>query len=204
MQGYILKITKVKDEDCIVDILTHEHLVRCYRFYGVRHSNITQGYKIDFELVSSLNFLPKLSGTMHLGFSWLNDRTRLIYWQHFIRLFYEHLREAREVDEFYFNLLDESANKFAKQNPKRIIIESYARLLEFEGRLHTNFFCFLCDESIENSVVLTRAFLPSCVKCSPTFSFDIDEISDFFQTKKSINLSDEVVDMLYEIVLQGF
>ena len=178
--------------------------MRCYRFYGVRHSNITQGYKIDFELVSSLNFLPKLSGTMHLGFSWLNDRTRLIYWQHFIRLFYEHLRETRGVDEFYFNLLDESANKFAKQNPKRIIIESYARLLEFEGRLHTNFFCFLCDESIENSVVLTRAFLPSCVKCSPTFSFDIDEISDFFQTKKSINLSDEVVDMLYEIVLQGF
>ena len=100
MQGYILKITKVKEEDCIVDILTRESLVKAYRFYGARHSNITQGYKIDFELISSMNFLPQLRGALHLGFEWLTQREKLLFWQQFIRLFHAHLKDAEFIDEF--------------------------------------------------------------------------------------------------------
>ena len=56
MQGFILKVTKVRDEDCIVSILTNSEMLETYRFYGARHSNITQGFKIDFEVLLNPNF----------------------------------------------------------------------------------------------------------------------------------------------------
>lgn len=54
MQGYIIDIKTVKDDDLIVSILTENHVYTTYRFYGARHSNINVGYKIDFELESNL------------------------------------------------------------------------------------------------------------------------------------------------------
>ena len=204
MQGYILKITKVKEEDCIVDILTRESLVKAYRFYGARHSNITQGYKIDFELISSMNFLPRLSGALHLGFEWLTQREKLLFWQQFIRLFYSHLKDAEFIDEFYFNLLENASLKFNKQNPKRIIIESYLKILEFEGRLHSEPICFICDDEIKDRVALGRAFLPAHDFCVNADGFLLNEISELFSSKKTTNLSDETINSLYNIVLQGF
>ena len=204
MQGYILKITKVKEENCIVDILTRESLVKAYRFYGARHSNITQGYKIDFELISSMNFLPRLSGALHLGFEWLTQREKLLFWQQFIRLFYSHLKDAEFIDEFYFNLLENASLKFNKQNPKRIIIESYLKILEFEGRLHSEPICFICDDEIKDRVALGRAFLPAHDFCVNADGFLLNEISELFSSKKTTNLSDETINSLYNIVLQGF
>ena len=53
MQGYIIDIKPVKDDDLIVSILTENELLTTYRFYGARHSNINIGYKIDFELIDA-------------------------------------------------------------------------------------------------------------------------------------------------------
>lgn len=204
MQGFILKVTKVRDEDCIVEILTNQNLIKCYRFYGARHSSIIQGYKIDFEVENSLNFLPRLKNTMHLGFSWLISRDRLIYWQQFMRLFYEHLKEADDIDKFYFDLVDECAIKFGKQSSKRLIVEAYVKILRYEGRLHTEPFCFLCDGAIDANIALIRAFLPVHEECAQTSGFSRIAIDELFLTHKSLNLTDEDVDKLYSIVLEGF
>ena len=83
MQGYILRVQKVRDEDLLVFVLTPNLLVKSYRFFGARHSNIMTGYKIDFELEQEAKFLPKLRSILHLGFKWLLERDKLIIWQQF-------------------------------------------------------------------------------------------------------------------------
>lgn len=205
MQGYILRVQKVKDEDCIVYILTNELLVCCYRFYGARHSKITLGYKLDFELENSINFLPSLKNTMHLGYNWLLDRDRLLYWQGFIRLFYNHLKDLEEVNKFYFEILDQSAIKIRKQNPKRVFLESYIQILKFEGRLHDEEICFFCDKKIESEkIALARAFLPAHEKCIGKNGFIKNKIYEYYKNISTINLDDEEVDKLYEILKEGF
>ena len=204
MQGFILKTTKVRDEDCIVDVLSESALVRAYRFYGARHSNITQGYKIDFELSQNQSFLPRLSGVMHLGYSWLGNREKLLFWQQFMRLLHAHLKDAESLDKFYYELLTDAAARFGRQNPRRIIVESYAKILRFEGRLHDEPYCFLCDEEISENIALCRGFLPAHERCSQRAGFAQDEILEFLRSGKTLNLSDEAVEMLYDIALEGF
>lgn len=204
MQGYILRVQKVRDEDMLVFILTREFFAKCYRFYGARHPVITQGFKLDFELNESATFLPHLRGAMHLGFSWLFDRKRLAIWQKFMRLLYDHLKDSSELDEFYFDLVDECALKFAKENPKRVLVEAYLHLLEFEGRLHSELNCFICDKKIESDLCLVRGFLPAHAHCLNKSEFTASEISEIFATKSTINLGDEAVKKLYFIMLEGF
>ncbi|NLK66753.1 MAG: recombination protein RecO [Campylobacteraceae bacterium] len=205
MQGYILRVQKVRDEDCIVHILTNSNLIQSYRFYGARHSKITIGYKLDFELEHSVNFMPRLINTMHLGFKWLLDRDKLFFWQQFIRLFYNHLKDLEEVDVFYFELLDECATRLQRQNAKRLFIEAYIKLLKFEGRLHKEWFCFLCDEFIEESrVSLARAFLPAHENCIKQSGFKKELLTELFTTNKALNFSDEEIERVYRVVLEGF
>lgn len=204
MQGFILKTTKVRDEDCIVDVLSESALVRAYRFYGARHSNITQGYKIDFELSQNQSFLPRLSGVMHLGYAWLGNREKLLFWQQFMRLLHAHLKDAESLDKFYYELLTDAAARFGRQNPRRIIVESYAKILRFEGRLHDEPYCFLCDEEISENIALCRGFLPAHERCSQRAGFAQDEILEFLRSGRTLNLSDEAVEMLYDIALEGF
>ena len=204
MQGFILKTTKVRDEDCIVDVLSESALVRAYRFYGARHSNITQGYKIDFELSQNQSFLPRLSGVMHLGYAWLGNREKLLFWQQFMRLLHAHLKDAESLDKFYYELLTDAAARFGRQNPRRIIVESYAKILRFEGRLHDEPDCFLCDEAISENIALCRGFLPAHERCSQRAGFAQDEILEFLRSGRTLNLSDEAVEMLYDIALEGF
>ncbi len=204
MQGFILKTTKVRDEDCIVDVLSESALVRAYRFYGARHSNITQGYKIDFELSQNQSFLPRLSGVMHLGYAWLGSREKLLFWQQFMRLLHAHLKDAESLDKFYYELLTDAAARFGRQNPRRIIVESYAKILRFEGRLHDEPYCFLCDEEISENIALCRGFLPAHERCSQRAGFAQDEILEFLRSGRTLNLSDGAVEMLYDIALEGF
>jgi len=204
MQGFILKTTKVRDEDCIVDVLSESALVRAYRFYGARHSNIIQGYKIDFELSQNQSFLPRLSGVMHLGYAWLGNREKLLFWQQFMRLLHAHLKDAESLDKFYYELLTDAAARFGRQNPRRIIVESYAKILRFEGRLHDEPYCFLCDEEISENIALCRGFLPAHERCSQRAGFAQDEILEFLRSGRTLNLSDEAVEMLYDIALEGF
>ncbi len=205
MQGYILNTQKVRDEDLLVTILTENRIKILYRFYGARHSNLLLGYKIDFEAhPTNRENLKQLRNVSLLNFKWLLKRERYYIWQQFLQLLFKHLRDVNEVDSFYYKLLEETSLYLEKSHPKRVVIESYAKLLEFEGRLHNDFSCFICEKNIESKVVLTRAFLPACSTCLKSENgFDKKKIELFFDEKNSILLNDNEVENLYNIILEG-
>jgi recombinational DNA repair protein (RecF pathway) len=205
MQGYILNINKVKDEDLIVTILTTTSLLTLYRFYGARHSNINIGYKIDFESLSSAkSTISMLRNVLHLGDSWMNEPRRFFVWQQFIKLLFKHLRDVEKVDSFYFELLNEIKQKFAKQNSIRVAVESYIQLLSYEGRLHDDFVCLICEELVTSELVITRSFLPAHKKCIFGEVVDKAKIEELFLTASTINLDDDEVDKLWKILQEGF
>ena len=205
MQGYIININRVKDEDLLVTILTQNSIKTHYRFYGARHSTINLGYKIDFESIPSLkSSIPQLRSIMHLGSSWNADMGRMFIWQPFIHLFYLHLKDIDTIDSFYFNLLEECTAIWHKQNPKRIAIEAYIKILEFEGRLHDDFICFNCDEAIEEDLTLVRGFLPAHQACAWNTSFNLLHVSELFTCKSSVNFDNDEIDTLWKILQEGF
>ena len=204
MQGFIIKVNRFKDEDLIVTIITQQNLQTLYRFYGARHGVINLGFKIDFEMRKSLNStIAQLRDVIHLGHPWITDRSRLSLWQQFIALFYPHLKDALEIDTFYFNLLDHASQTWHQQNPKRIAIESYIKILKHEGRLHEDFFCFYCEENIEKEISLLRAFLPSHPQCSHRLSVPTKTLRKLYEDESSLFMSDKDVDVLWHVLIEG-
>jgi len=205
MQGYIININKARDEDLIITILSPDHKYTAYRFYGARHSTINLGYKIDFELEhSSKSTLPKLRNILHLASKWNIQREHMFLWQQYIRLFYAHLKDISEIPPFYFNMLEKSHEIWHQQNPKRVAIESYVELLEFEGRLHHEFICFQCDHVIKDSVAFLRAFLPAHPGCIYKRSYPLAPIRELFGNKSTLFLNDNEIDDLWQILCEGF
>ncbi len=204
MQGYIININNVKDEDLIVSVLTEDNFYTTYRFYGARHSIINIGFKIDFELESNIkSSIPRLKDVLQISYPWIMDSTKLYCWQRFLKLFYPHLKDVEEIDPFYFNLLDELAHKIVKQNPKRAIIESYIKLCEYEGRLHLEYECLLCEEEIFDDISLVRGFQPTHKKCSYSKPFKLFQIKELFEEKSLLSFNENEVEYLWHILLQG-
>lgn len=204
MQGFILNINKVKEEDLIVAVLSKDNLDTLYRFYGARHGVINLGFKVDYEKDdSSKSTISRMKDVIHVGFKWINDYKLLRLWQDFTSLFYKHLKDAPELDDFYFNLLENASQNWNRQNPKRVAIESYVKLLEHEGRLHIENECFLCSKKIEGDISLIRAYLPTHKECTHTLSISRDALSELFKNKSSLFLSDKEVDRLWYILLEG-
>ena len=205
MQGYIINVNKARDEDVIVTILTHHSLYTLYRFYGARHGQINLGFKIDFETEASVkSSIDRLRDVIQLGFPWITDRSRLFIWQQFCALFHKHLQDSELLDSFYFDLLEEAASIWQTQNPKRIAIESYVKLLAFEGRLHQDLNCFFCEEDIEKDITLIRAFLPAHAACVYALPINIDAIKELFTSGSSLFLNDKEIDIIWHILLEGF
>lgn len=206
MQGYILNIVKVKDEDLIVHLLTNKELISTYRFYGARHSTINVGFKIDFELEESARSeIHRLKNVIHLGFPWILNSQKMYVWQQFLSKFYEHLRENKIDTGFYFNLLENASNLWEKQSAKRVGIEVYLKLLQHEGRLHFSNECFLCDKIIApQQLTLARAFLPAHNYCAKKNVFTYESIHELFKNKSTLFLDDKAIDRLFEIILEGF
>ena len=205
MQGYIIHMTRVKDEDVIVTILTKESIKTAYRFYGARHSTIHLGYKIDFELLPSLkSTLPQLKSVMHLGDPWNTKREHMLLWQSFIRLFYLHLKEINTLDSFYFDLLQSCSSLWQKQNPKRVAIEAYTKLLAHEGRLHHEFICFNCEEEIHEALTLIRGFVPAHKSCAWNHTFEPLHVKTLLEESSTIWFEDPQIEHLWKIVLEGF
>lgn len=205
MQGFIIQLNRVKEEDLIVTIVSRENLDTLYRFYGARHSVINLGFKIDYEKESSSkSTIQRLKDVIHIGYRWLGDYKLLRLWQDFCALFYKHLKDADTLDTFYFNLLENASQNWNRQNPKRVAIESYIKLLEHEGRLHTEFECFLCSDSIvEDDISLLRAFLPTHKECTHTFSIKKGAITELYKNKTTLFLNDEEIDRLWYLLLEG-
>ncbi len=204
MQGYIISLNRVKDEDLIVTIISKKSLDTLYRFYGARHGTINLGFKIDYEKEpSAKSTISRLKDVIHIGFPWINDYKLLKLWQDFLALFFKHLKDAEDLGEFYFSLVDNASKEWSKQNPKRVAIESYVKLLEHEGRLHKELICFLCNRVINEDVSLIRAYLPTHYGCSHTLSINKEALDELFTNKSSLFLTDKEVDRLWSILLEG-
>lgn len=205
MQGYILNYNSVKDEDLIVTILTKNNINTLYRFYGARHSTINIGYKIDFEIEESVKVsIDRLKDVIQLNNGWLFDRNKLYHWQQFIKLLYTHLRDVVEIDDFYFNLLEELSTRLTLQSPKRAIIEAYIKLLKYEGRLFDSINCMICDQSIdEDETVIVRAYQQAHIDCLNKTRFKKKKIQNLFATYNSFELNDDEISDLWLILLEG-
>ncbi|OCL89990.1 recombination protein RecO [Aliarcobacter thereius] len=203
MQGYIIDVKPVKDDDLIVTILCENELISSYRFYGARHSNINIGYKIDFELENTKANIPRLKDVMQLGFPWILNSQKMYAWQRFLKLFYSHLKDIEELDSFYFTNLEELVRKINKQNVLRAIIESYLNILDFEGRLHIDFECLICEITIDFNLSLVRGFIPVHNSCIRAKRFDINKIKELFINKSAISLEDNEIEKLWDIILLG-
>jgi len=204
MQGYIIDIKTVRDDDLIVSILSENRIFTSYRFYGARHSNINIGYKIDFELENNLkSSIPRLRDVIQLGFQWIFNNEKLYCWQRFIKLFYFHLRDVETIDNFYFKLFDKICHEMIKQNPKRTICQNYLGLLEFEGRFHSDLVCFLCEKQITQNISLVRSFMPTHAKCSYSKELEYEKVKDLFKNKSLILFEDDEIEYLWNILLQG-
>lgn len=205
MQGFILNLNRVRDEDLLVSILSKDNLETLYRFYGARHGTINIGFKIDYEKESSAKAsIARLRDVIHIGYKWLNNYNSLKIWQEFIRLFYKHLKDSEEVDDFYFLLLEEASLKWEKQNPKRVAIESYVKLLRHEGRLHNELECFLCSKKIEDDVSLLRAFLPSHKECSLRSSIPKETFLELMLNSSTLFLENSDIEKLWLVLQEGF
>lgn len=204
MQGFIIKLSRVREEDMIVIIIAEENLTTLYRFYGARHSPINIGFKIDFETEHSLkSSIPRMKDVIHLGFTWMTQYERLRLWQQFIALFHPHLKDSESIGDFYFKLLDEASFRWKEQNPKRVAIESYVRLLDYEGRLHRDLNCFFCDLAIDGDISLIRAFLPAHQHCSHTLAINPKGLEWLYINASTLFLDDKEVDRLWYIMNEG-
>ena len=189
----------------VVSILSSSEVRAYYRFYGARHSILQLGHLIDFEVEGDDGrFMPRVRGVSQIGFPWLYDNNRLLIWHKYIRLYETHLKDTEEISSFYYTLLIESAKKWHLQNPKRIICEDYVKLLTYEGRLHDEGICYICEEELSDEISLMQAFIPAHTHCIYSSKLKRDKIFDLFQTKKSILLEDDEVDLLHAIVMKGF
>ena len=204
IKGFILSVRKAKNEDSIALVLSPTEVRTYYRFFGARHSILQLGNLIDFEVEGEgSSFLPRLRSLSHMGFPWLFDKNKLLLWHNFIKRFEPHLKDAEEIDSFYFDLLLSAAKKWDKQNPKRIICESYITLLEYEGRLHQDEHCYICENRIEEEIALMQSFIPAHPACLYTAALPTKKVLDFFKTKKTVFLEDYEVDYLFDIVMKG-
>jgi hypothetical protein len=201
----VLELKKAKNEDMIALILSKNEIKSYYRFYGARHSILQVGYLVDFENDDRYSsFMPQLRSLSHIGFSWLKDRNRLLLWHNFISAFIPHLRDTNEIDTFYFDLLLEAAQKWGKQNPKRVACESYIQLLKFEGRLNLPERCYICDGEIQEDVALMQALKPAHPECIYTASINKEKLLSLYENGSSLYLEDDDVAYLFDVLLKGF
>jgi len=204
IKGFILQVRKAKNEDSIALVLTENHIRTYYRFFGARHSILQLGNLIDFEVEGEDGrFLPRLRSLSHIGFPWLFDRNRLLLWHNFIQKFEPHLKDTDEIEPFYFQLLLDAARKWHRQNPKRIVCESYIQLLDYEGRLYPEEHCYICESRIEEEIALMQAFKPAHPECIYAPALPTKKVLDFFKEKKTVFLEDYEVEILFNTVMKG-
>ncbi len=204
MQGYIINLNRVKEEDLIVTIISKKNLHTLYRFYGARHGVINLGFKIDYEIEESTKGgISRLKDVIHIGYKWINNHELLRLWQNFLALFLKHLKDSEDIGTFYFDLLNEAEKKWDKQNPKRVAVEAYVKLLENEGRLHKDMHCFLCSQIIKDDISLIRAYLPTHPNCSHTLPINRAALQELYNNKSSLFLSDKEIERLWNILMEG-
>lgn len=141
---------------------------------------------------------------MHLGFDWLHDSSKLLIWQQFCAIIYEKLQDAHEIDKIYFQILEDCAKKWHKTNPKRVAIEAIITLLDYEGKLYKSQKCFACQNNIDDMLTFARGFIKYHANCGYSHHFKAFYIDELFNNKTSILLSDDSIEKLWQMILNGF
>jgi recombinational DNA repair protein (RecF pathway) len=204
MRGFVLNTVRVREEDLIVKILTENEVLTLYRFYGARHSYINVGYCIDFVVEETPKAtIKRLRNVVQIPFKFMFDLEKMIVYKRFVGLLNKHLTDVTKIDSFYYEMLLEINKKLEKRDAKRLIIESYTKMLEKEGRLHKDKICFLCEKKVDKKIALARAFLPAHEKCVMGDGFEEEKIDLLFNEKKSVLFSDEEIDRLFRILEMG-
>jgi len=205
IRGFVLRIVNVKNEDVVATVLSRQNIGRYYRFYGARHSILQMGYLVDFETEEDNGiFLPRMRSLSHFSFPWIFDTARLMVWQQLLGQLEKHLRDTDEVEAFYYDTLLESAKKWHRQNPKRLAVEAYTRILAFEGRLHTEPICYVCERPVERDVALMASFKPAHPHCIYAPALSRRGIKHLFAQHKTTLLSDAETDALFALLLKAF
>jgi recombinational DNA repair protein (RecF pathway) len=204
IKGFILKHQQAKGEDIILTILSEHRVDKYYRFYGARHSILQFGYLIDFEIEENGNFLPRVRRVSHNGFSWLYNREKLFIWHKFISIFEPHFKDVKELDSIYFKSLLDCAQKWDKQSPKRLIIETITKLLNFEGRLQPLNRCAICNGLLNEHITLIDNFMPAHSSCANLEPIKKEYLEYLFKYNSTIWLDDDIVNRLYLIALKSF
>lgn len=202
MQGYILYTLRVREEDLLVRILTQSQLYTLYRFYGARHSIVHLGHKIDFTIEKDLREIGKLREPIHLSFAWERDSQRRYFWQQYLNLLNTHLRDISNLDSFYFEHLEEGAKRLEKENPKRTMLNLYAKLLRFEGRGNTLQTCLICEQPLEEEIVLGRGLVFGHKSCMQGAIFNQTHIAQWLNFQGEF-LEEIEVDNLWNLLTQG-
>jgi recombinational DNA repair protein (RecF pathway) len=185
-------------------VLSRHKVGRYYRFYGARHSILQLGHLIDFETEEDGMHLPRMRSLSHFSFPWLFDLSRLMLWQNLMQQLEKHLRDTEEIDTFYFDTLLETARKWHRQNPKRLGIEWYVRMLAYEGRLFDTPYCYICEKPLHEHVSLMAGLKPAHPECIYAPSIPKKSLMRFFKTAKSTWLSDEEVSLIYQRMAAAF
>ena len=202
MQGYILGTTRVREEDLLVRILTQTHLHTLYRFYGARHSVVHLGHKIDFSIEHDMREIGKLREPLHLAFAWEKDTQRRYFWQQYLNLLNAHLRDISHLDSFYFEHLEEGAKRLEIENPKRAMLNLYAKLLRFEGRGNTLQTCLICEQPLQNEIILGRGLVSGHKSCMQGAVFNQAHIALWLSLQGEF-LEEVEVDNLWNLLMQG-
>jgi len=163
------------------------------------------GNLVDFEVEGEDGrFLPRMRSLSHIGFGWMLERNRLMLWHNFIQKFYYHLKDADEIEPFYYELLLKAAKRWQKQNPKRIMCECYLELLAYEGRLYPDEACYICEMRIDEEIALMQGFKPAHPSCIYAPALPTKKLFDTFARKKCTFLEDAEVEVLYQTLMKGF
>jgi hypothetical protein len=162
------------------------------------------GYLIDFEVERDGVYLPRMRALSHFSFPWIFEAQRLLVWQRLMQRLEVHLRDTETIDAFYFESLLDTARKWHRQNPKRLAVEWYVKMLDFEGRLHRNDRCYICENRLDEEVAVMTGFKlahPSCIFAPPVMK---SKIKTLFYNKKTTWLSDEDVALLFKRMDEAF
>jgi hypothetical protein len=118
---------------------------------------------------------------------------------------FEHLKEVTEHGGEPYKILADAAEKIEYSNPKRVIAESYIKLIGNEGRLHRHDICFFCEKPFYEGekIALARGFLPGHEQCVFTEGFDGAKLADFFDSKISASFNDKEIDAMFSIICHG-
>jgi len=204
MKGFIIALRRARSEDSIVVILSEKSVQSYYRFFGARHSILQYGNLIDFEVEGEDGrFMPRLRSISQISFPWLYDRNRLSIWHSFIKLFEPHLRDAEELDSFYYELLIKLAKRWDRQNTKRLVCEGYIEILRYEGRVHPTQRCFVCEELLDEQISLMATLKPAHPQCLFAPYLDRSSFERYLESGATLHLDDEEVEQIYRAILKG-